>query len=151
MGVFDKIKFWKKEDDFGVPGTNEQPPAYDLGAPQRFDPMTSPDPLASQHDPLGQEGFPHDEHIDRGGGPPAYPSYPAPAAFPGSQSRQMPQEQYPEHDNQATAVQSRDVELILAKLDAVKSELDALHQRVRKIEQFTDAQQQQQIGQKKYW
>ena len=35
----------------------------------------------------------------------------------------------------------RDIELILAKLDAIKAELDSVHQRIRKIEQTTEPQQ----------
>ncbi len=41
------------------------------------------------------------------------------------------QESYSEH-------RSRDMELVLAKLDAIKAELDSVHQRIRKIEQSTD-------------
>jgi hypothetical protein len=48
-------------------------------------------------------------------------------------------------------VQSRDIELILAKLDGIKSELDALHQRVRKIEQLSDTQQNAQQQKSRYW
>lgn len=44
------------------------------------------------------------------------------------------QESYPEDEHR-----SRDMELVLAKLDAVKAELDSVHQRIRKIEQSTDS------------
>jgi len=150
VGVFDKVKFWKKDDDFGVPGSDG--PQYDLGAPGRDDPLSHQDPLAA-NDPLAPDpsaGFPQQ-----------YPSYPQSTPFPGSANpqRQVPQEQYPQQDQgygqdhtpEHHGVQQRDVELILAKLDGLKSELDALHQRVKKIEQATDTQASAQQQQRKYW
>ncbi len=61
------------------------------------------------------------------------PPYPGAAPIPG-QNRAVPQE---EHESYEEAP-SRDIQLILAKLDAIKAELDSLHQRVRKIESTSD-------------
>ena len=46
----------------------------------------------------------------------------------------------------------KDLQIIIAKLDALKSELDSLHQRVKKIEHIAEADQQaaKQHEQKKY-
>ena len=143
MGVFDKIKFWKKDDfsvDLGKPA--DQPPSYDLGG-QQYDPLHNPDPL--QHS--GQMGQP-DTFNPEGTSPTFAPqNYPQSTPFPGSIASRQMESQYPEHQEQG--IQQRDVELILAKLDAIKSELDALHQRVRKLEQVSDAQVAS--SQRKYW
>lgn len=168
MGVFDKVKFWKQsEEPVG------SPPDYDLGARQ-FDtsnPNGTPpldqgygaDPLA-QHDPLQQAGNQFSQSGDGmfGHEPQQYPpqpfaqQYPGSTPFPGSpqQSQQPPQGYAQQAQPQFSqpypyaSVQPRDVELIIEKLDGIKSELDALHQRVRKIEQAYDTKEQQQ---KRYW
>lgn len=73
----------------------------------------------------------------------AQQNYPQSTPFPG---RPPPQAAFQpvQEQHEAPAIHPRDVELILAKLDAIKSEMDALHQRVRKIEQATESG-------KKYW
>jgi len=127
----DKVKFWKRDDFSSDLGKGaDQPPSFDLGT-GRFDP-SAPDPM---HQDATPDGFPQQF---------AQQSYPQSTPFPGSlQPRQQQQvEQY-----QEPGVSQRDVELILAKLDAIKSDLDALHQRVRKIEQATEQPPQQ----KRYW
>jgi hypothetical protein len=125
VGLLDKLQFWKK-DDFT--------PSYDAPPdlpPESHDVLQTPDPMRDQFTPATNDPFTS-----------ASPQYPQPAAFPGTGSRQPQQSQYEE-----PSVHPRDVELILAKLDAIKSEMDALHQRVRKIEQSVEAP-----GQKaKYW
>ncbi len=118
--AFDKLKFWKKDDDLGFSSDN------DLGLSDSGVPSYSSE---SEHDPMSHPDFQQPQQ-----------QYPEPASFPGQQQP----EQYDVHEQ---AIGSRDVELILAKLDMIKSELDSLHQRVRKIEQATETQQQQ----KKYW
>jgi hypothetical protein len=125
MGVFDKLQFWKKDEAIGDPG--EAPAPYDLGM-QHADPLQQGDPFAQQ-----QETAPNF----------STPNYPQGSTFPGRmqvpQQPVMQAEVPPDH-----SIHPRDIELILAKLDAIKSEMDALHQRVRKIEQATEPQ-------KKYW
>jgi hypothetical protein len=140
VAFLDKVKFWKKDDftlDMGKPA--DQPPQYDLGA-QRFE-NPQYDPLAPQQEQFGHEAQ----------GSPSYQQYPVNSSFPGAaqvrHTETMPTP-VPEQVGMVRdqAVHPRDVELILAKLDAIKSEMDALHQRVRKIEQGMDNSQQ-----KKYW
>jgi hypothetical protein len=166
VGVLDKVKFWKHDDfalDIDKPAeqtTYEQPPspypshAYpeqphtDVVNGQGQYPGMQPDPMVGAQSTFGnsmqqpsttqQNTFNHDVF--------AYQQYPQSTPFPGS-AHQVQQEQFvePVHDQ---AVHPRDVELILAKLDAIKSELDSLHQRVRKLEQIADNQ----VTQKnKYW
>jgi hypothetical protein len=132
VGVLDKVKFWKRDDFSSDRPSDPQP--YDLGA-QQFDPSRS-DPMMQQPD-MNPDSFPQQF---------SQQSYPQSQPFPGSLSSRQ---QVPQVDQYAvdSGIHQRDVELILAKLDAIKSDLDALHQRVRKIEQATDNQPQQ----KRYW
>lgn len=149
MSILNKLQFWKRDDDFSTPSA--EPPAYDLGA-QHTDPLQQPDPMAhhdpfQQADPFGQQFGSQAQPAGQFGSQPQFTSQQyANAQFPGSQQVRPVPEQY--HEQADPGVHQRDVELILAKLDAIKSELDALHQRVRKIEQAAD---QTQSNQKKYW
>jgi hypothetical protein len=127
LGVFDKIQFWKKEEPIADPG--EAPSPYDLGV-THSDPLQHEDPFAQQH-----EAAPNF----------STPAYPQGSTFPGRmQVPPQAQMQVPVDAAPDPSIHPRDIELILAKLDAIKSEMDALHQRVRKIEQATEPQ-------KKYW
>jgi hypothetical protein len=138
LSLLGKLQFWKKDDEFASP--TEAPHTFDLGS--------STDPLQT-HDPLQSNPFQTQQSFEQQGfsqQPSSFAQYPQGTAFPGRQQPAPVPEQYQEHQDQG--IHPRDVELILAKLDAIKSELDALHQRVRKIEQVNDNQVGQQ---KKYW
>lgn len=155
MGFLDKAKFWKHEDfSLDIDKPAEQP-QYDLNSQyggqhadpyQAQDPLRTTDPLAGQQQTGQQDAFGHEVFNQQQ----SYPQYPQSSTpFPGSAAarQQIQQEQYPEQGRDA-AIHPRDVELILAKLDGIKSELDALHQRVRKLEQIADRQAEQK---NKYW
>lgn len=110
--MLEKLKFWKHEEFQPMTDTPTDP----MG--QRFEPFTQTDPLAQdaqQPDPYGQLRT---------------PNYPQAQAFPGSAQPQAYQQ--PSHPRDP------DTELILARLDAIKSDLDAITQRLRLIEQRTD-------------
>lgn len=115
--VLDSLKFWKKED----PLTDT---SFDLGR-MPSDPF--PTQQASPADAFSQINQQMDKQFPPG---PSFQSAPS-------------QQWQPE---QGITMTHRDVELILAKLDAIRSELDALHQRVRKIEQATETKDA-----KRYW
>ena len=159
VGFFGKV-FGKKEDDFGA--------SDDIFKSAPLDPMKNDDPFA-HHDPLAPGSDPHAPNAFAGQEMPhlSTPQYPGGSPVPGTagyrqtpggypaqqpypqqqfpQAQQVPPGQYGDYD------ESRDVELILAKLDAIKAELDSVHQRVRKLEQFVDAQQSPgSSAQKKY-
>ena len=127
--MLERVKFWKKDEPSGTD------PSYDLGSPSAVDQFAPPTPeqTAPQFTHQEQEFTPQKEFGQQ------FQQYPTAAPFPGTQR----QEQYVEQE----AIHPRDIELILAKLDAIKSELDAIHQRVRKLEQVADNQQQQ----RRYW
>ncbi len=179
----DKIKFWKTDS---LETNQSTTPEYDLGArsfdnnsnnnlnSQFGSPMTTPigsDPL-THGDPLSQPM--NQFHADPFGAMPGQeqpsqfsqsPTYPQAQPFPGSQAQQY-SAQHTQQNNQQFSnqehhlggqeVHPRDVELILAKLDGIKSEIDSLHMRVKKIEQYYDAatpaqQSNQNTQQKHYW
>jgi hypothetical protein len=151
VGALDRVKFWRKEE------TPQQEPApYDLGSPQRFGDPTNPmmtDPSGFPQTPtpqqfggqqFGQQQFDFgQEQQPEQTGPQGYAQYPASQPFPGTGPQAVPEER--------ETVHPRDIELVLAKLDAIKSELDALHQRVRRIEERSDASSQSTQAQRRYW
>jgi len=103
-----------------------------------FDPLGTPKPGSTpSHDAFGAQdpmssSFAPDPSVQSNA------AYPAAAPFPG-QNRTLPrEEEYEVHPEVHADTSRRDTELILAKLDAIKAELDSLHQRVRKIESVTD-------------
>lgn len=111
--------------------------------------MSGADPLsesASQPssfgDPMGSS-FQADPSL-QSNPPPTQSAYPSAAVPIPGQNRGMLGDAHSHYDDDAP---SRDVELILAKLDAIKAELDSVHQRVKKLEAASDAQHQQQTQQ----
>jgi hypothetical protein len=135
LGLFNKLQFWK-HDDFASP--SEQPaPDFNM---QNFDPLQSQplehtDPFQA-HDPSPGQ-YPMQSSPFQSMPQQQSQSYPASTPFPGTA------QSVPQHYEEKDPVHPRDIELILAKLDAIKSEMDALHQRIRKIEQATEN--------RKYW
>jgi len=130
LGVLDKIAFWKKKDDMS-----------DITS----DPMlNTPDPAQTQH-PEHFGAQPFDQ---------AYPQQQQPyreqpmQQFSEQQSTQPYPQQYPEQQSSQPYPQHEDktLELISVKLDAIKSELDAMNQRIKKIEAIADGEQK-----KSYW
>ncbi|MBR9703378.1 hypothetical protein GOV10_05035, partial [Candidatus Woesearchaeota archaeon] len=112
--------------------------------------MSGADPLsesASQPssfgDPMGSS-FQADPSLGQSNPSATQSAYPSAAVPIPGQNRGMPVGAPGHYDDEAP---SRDVELILAKLDAIKAELDSVHQRVKKLEASSDAQQQQQTQQ----
>lgn len=61
---------------------------------------------------------------------------------PYEREQQQPQQQFQPAQQSNTGIE-KDLQIILAKLDAIKSELDSLHQRVQKIERIAEADQAQ--------
>jgi hypothetical protein len=178
VGLGDRLKFWKRDDfstDFGKEPSAQarSDPLLSQGlSPGDPFPLSSPSGAADPSHP-SLAPFPHDAMQGTMQGMPnsdpmgAYPAasaqqYPAPQPFPGSgqypgdaghdagmQDTGHMQSHDASHDS---GIHPRDIELILAKLDAIKSELDALHQRVRAIEQTTAPSANAGPGaQKRYW
>jgi len=136
--VLDKLKFWKKSDDLSSFSSLPNDPM----AQHSEDPFAgSTDPLAQTQDPFANAtpGINTDssQHrfadLDQGSSSPTMTQpydYRSTTPLAGSTVPDT-YEEYPQG-------RDRDMELILAKLDSIKSELDSLHQRVRKIESSTE-------------
>ncbi|MBD3249791.1 hypothetical protein GF336_07125 [Candidatus Woesearchaeota archaeon] len=120
MGLLDKIMFWKHDDE-------ELPSA----AP----------PLGLEKDNLGlgidqqsagagaAPSIPQTQEFERPGV--STPSQFQQQQYPQQQPRQQFQQQYPQQQ-----VSSKDMELISAKLDALKSALDSMNQRLANLERI---------------
>ena len=123
MGFFRKLAFWKKDDlDFGMDdpfktslGAND-PLGKDIGATQ-----PGSDPLGSmKQDPIGGMNA---------------PSFGAPPSSPtgySSFSQPVPQQGA-----------SPEIEVISAKLDAIKATMDSINQRLTNIERIANAEQEE--------
>ena len=155
LGMLDFLPWNKKRGDFlsdvgssSLP--NQDPMATseqgfsNSAAPSGYqDPMASmPDPLANR-DPLSNQGVLASQDSMQSRAMSQVSTMQDPFAFDNGQTQPQTSSF---QDTYSTSSQSdyshppsRDVELILAKLDAIKAELDSLHQRVRKIEQSTDS------------
>lgn len=99
MAVFDKLMFWKKKDELGIPNPNR-----DAGL--QFNDF-------GQQPPQGFQQFPPQGYMP----PPSF---------------QQPQ--MDSFQNQQGYRQNKDMELISAKLDAIKAMLENLNQRVANLE-----------------
>jgi len=114
--MFDSMKFWKRKE--------EEP----TGTPQWND------ALAPHNEPQADQFQQHQEPTFQ---MPAVPSFSPPA--PAFQQLQQSQPQSSPPSSQP--VTSRDIELITAKLDAIKAQLEALNMRVAHLERIAEAAQ----------
>lgn len=125
--MFEKIKFWKKQDeDFDIlhrvpEGFEQNPmPAYQdaFSQNQAFNQQIQ-DMQDNTNNPFGQQQFPTPQ---------------------GFIQNQNPLEQHLRNDH-SEALAKKDIELILAKLETIKVSLDNLSHRVEKLEQSQRPQQ----------
>tara|TARA_Y100000310_G_C20238641_1_gene603556 strand:+ start:101 stop:523 length:423 start_codon:yes stop_codon:yes gene_type:complete len=127
MGIMDKVKFWKKNDEFdfdkiagkemnsGVPGLHE-----DLGLGQ--------DQLGLDNKPLEMNETSPFADLDQKTNPRADPLTPAPP-------NENPTPEKPKLNLSSTPGSGkRDLELINSKLDTIKALLASLDQRVANLE-----------------
>lgn len=127
------LKFWQKKDKgFGL--DEDFPSSRDIAAP---------------HDlglPLGDLGFqgPMDSNIGKGFDQQHIPGqFTSPPDFGQQQvqQRQNTFQQQPIHPEQHQG-NNRDLDLVLAKLDAIKSELNAINQRLLRLEIVSEQKQE---------
>ena len=120
MGFLDKIKFWKKEDDFGdfdnkidqhMEKSDDLFKGDDLGLDQK-------PPGLGEKSPFDQPTETHPDLL--AGTPPEQP-----AAFQAQQQMQAPS---------GTDTGKRDLELLSSKLDTIKAILNSMDQRIANIE-----------------
>lgn len=122
MGLFSKLAFWKKKDEFEGIGLGDKPKGLggDLAAPDLG---------------LGSSG------LEGGFGtstqpiaaPPTQPSYP---------QSQQPSFQPPTQQPQGFTAE-KDLEVISSKLDALRAALDAINQRLANLEAIARGEEEQ--------
>jgi hypothetical protein len=166
MGLLDKAKFWKKPEeeagdlsDLGDFGFDDKPSAGGKGAGGLGDDLSFP-PLGEVDKPGMQPGVPtHIEEVhptdasrqmsDQLGIKPApqqgygqqfqqqAPNQGYPSQQP-VQQFQQPQQQFAPQFQQGPALSdmAKDMEIIHAKLDAIKSSLDSMNQRLATLERI---------------
>jgi len=139
MGILGKLAFWRKEEpalpeDFGkfdmsTPGMPEMPGEKDdLALPSAegmpdLPPMPGEEP---QSDVSGPEAFPRLQE-SRPRGPPAPP--------PGATLVQPPAAPAEEH----AAASGKDLEIISLKLDSLKTTLEAINERLARLEKMAES------------
>ncbi len=117
MGFFDKLVFWKKKDELESLGQQNYP------LPPGGDQWSQPQQSWSQPG-LGQ---PYQQ--------PAYQQAFPQQPFPSPYSQPMDSMQ-----GSAAYTQGRQLELVSAKLEAIKAALDALNQRMANVERQLETQ-----------
>jgi hypothetical protein len=133
MSFVDKLKFWKKDDDFTfddpLPQDMSTMPQDNLGldSSPNDDLLSSPpgefNPGATVTDDLGTAD------LEKMGFEKVTDSPSSRSSNPMSTTSQQQSQ---------IAPQNRDMELISSKLDTIKAELDAMSQRLQKIEKLAE-------------
>jgi hypothetical protein len=129
MAILDKLAFWKKKDEFDLGDLGPMPgEEKDKGMPS-----ATPSPFEKE---MGTEpsGFPEEPstHPSPAAGVPEEPSGPDFSAPPGGPAPTHPAAaQMP-----SPASGNRDIELISAKLDAIKAMLENINQRLATLERI---------------
>lgn len=123
MSFIDKLKFWKKDDDdFALPETSGLPPSpQDSGYGNEFPgmPGTSNQSYGAQHQGMQNPGMSN--------------LTPAPGMGSGVEQQRSFGNDYGSNNYQAQA-SSKDTEIILARLDALKNALDNVSLRLERLE-----------------
>jgi len=148
MGIFDKLKFWKKDNlpDLNMPGggmdAGLQPGmapgtdnigmgSHDLGLPGETpgqNPMAPPG-----MPPMGQPGQPMGQPMGQ-----QLPPQMAPPGFTPNQQQPAPiAPAQPTHGEQMVA---KDIEVLSYKLDTLKAALDMINQRLANIEKLASGE-----------
>ena len=117
MGMFSKLKFWKKEDDFDFDSLASKEMAKD------FPPIGTPPPVTSERSPF--------DELDRRSDP----------------FSSQPEEISPSLVPQATRDlgSKRDMELMNSKLDTIKALLQSLDQRLANLEKGPGSQDRKRL------
>jgi hypothetical protein len=136
MGIFDKILPWKKKDELGMENLN-------LGLNQNMNLGLG------QNMNLGIQGMPNTPMMDQiqsqqpmGFQQQPYPSYPAQQQM--GYPQETPQmESFQRNQNyERNYAAGKDIEVVSAKLDAIKAALETLNQRLASIERYIQTDQE---------
>lgn len=141
--MFEKLKFWKQKDDLDDFGMGEDPSFAPMGDQTGLgSPLGLPEQPEFQTEPATGATI---QNLSR---PRAAPSFspqqfatrmppPPPSFSPPQQYQQTYQQTY-----QQPSYASRDIDVIIAKLDGIRLQLEAVNQRLANLEQGTNQQPQ---------
>jgi hypothetical protein len=134
MGIFDKIQFWKKDNDMDLAAPLDMPDTMS-SVDQNYGQDMQHNTMDQYAPPMSQQGFqPQEPQAEPMPHDPSFSTQQQMGAY-GPQFQQQPQQQ--EHEG----VHPRDVELILSKLETLKESVDHLATKVDHLEKRD----------KKYW
>ncbi len=128
FGIFGKVLPWKKKDDLAL-GDNLGLGAF--GAPsQGMQGMQGP----------GFGSMPYDQQLGMGGLPQSqYPQQQPLGSFPGGAPQAEAFQRNQDYERSYAA--GKEMEVVSAKLDAIKAALETLNQRLASIERYIQAEQ----------
>jgi len=133
MGILDKIMFWKKKDEFADIGLGDKENLAfgdQFGQPGANQPGLGPTP-----------------GMDQGGmGPlpsPAGQAPPGPSMPSFSPSSPPQYQQPPSYGNPQQEVESKNLEIISSKLDAIRASMESLNQRLANLEAIAKGEEEQ--------
>lgn len=134
MGIFDKVMFWKKKDEFadlGLGSNKDLAFGDDFGMGQGMDQQ----PPGMGQQPLGQQP-------DMGLSSPSMPQSPQMPPGPAMQPPSAAQfQQAPRFDNPQADMTSKNIEVISSKLDALRANLESINQRLANLEAIAKGEQ----------
>ena len=134
MGILDKLMFWKKEDEFADIGLGDKdnlPFGDQFGAPP------------GGANPPGLGPTPGMDEGGMGPGPsPAGPTPPQPS-MPSFSPPSQPQYQQPPSYAPQQELESKNLEVISSKLDAIRASIESLNQRLANLEAIAKGEEEQ--------
>ncbi len=151
MGFLDKVMFWKKSDDdfsdLGLGDKNNLAFGDDFGAGMQT-PGTPPSPFgSSQANPPNQSAYGQGFGQSSFGQPEqSFGRYPPSPAFSNPQPPAQPftpQYSQPRYDNPQDDLNSKNLEIISSKLDALRAAVESLSQRLANIEAIARGEEDQ--------
>ncbi len=149
MEFIDKILGRNHHDDLDMDGGDPFSKESGLSLPDLNNPGSN-DPLEKTGDPMNlndqtgqaQTGLPNEASNLNFNNPDLNAQTNTPKPDPYKTGMSIQQQMVPQQPIQATtAPDNKDIQIIIAKLDAIKAELDSLQQRVQKIEKIAEADQ----------
>jgi hypothetical protein len=133
MGIFSKLAFWKKEDDFNFDDVASKDMGQDL---------FKGDNLGLKEQPLTQEKDPFTMPTEE-----KAPSFSAPEEQTSGIQQLQEQNQQTLHPQQSatTGISARDVDLLSSKLDTIKALLNSMDQRMANLERSSGTQRKEKL------
>src|SRR3989338_9034912 len=121
MGILGKVMFWKKKDEFADAGLGEKGNlAFGDDFGQGGFPGQNTEPGTGLGSDVGGRGFCSYSQ-----------QYPQPQGFPQQPSFSQP---YPQSFNPQQEMESKNLEIISSKLDALRASIESLNQRLANLE-----------------